>query len=143
MEIAAQGSAKGRAGTETIFLLDEEANLQRRPDAFYVSFKRWPADHPIPHSDPWPVVPDLAAEVISKSNLAEDILDKVAEYLRAGVGKVWVIYPRQRQVYEYIKDAQPRVYQEADELDGGEVLPGFRLPLAALFGQEVVSEADA
>src|SRR5262245_20492434 len=81
----------GRAGTETLFRLDPETNLQRRPDADFVSYERWSAERPLPHSDPWEVVPEVAVEVISKTNPAEDVIIKVEEYFRAGVQLVWVV----------------------------------------------------
>jgi len=61
-------------------------------------YQRWPKDRPLPHTDPWLVVPELAIEVISKSNPAEEMLDKIQEYFDAGVQLVWVVYPKQRLV---------------------------------------------
>jgi hypothetical protein len=46
---------------------------------------------------------------------------------------MWVIYPTQRLVYVYESPRQPKILGEADELDGGAVLPGFRTPIASLF----------
>jgi Uma2 family endonuclease len=124
----------GRAGTEYLFLLDPARNLQRRPDAAFVSYERWPADRPLPHTDPWPVVPELAVEVISKRNPAEEVLDKLEEYFQAGVQLVWVVYLRRQQVYVYESPTQVRILTASEELDGGKALPGLRLPLAAFFG---------
>jgi Uma2 family endonuclease len=123
---------RGRAVTEIIFGLGKD--LQRRPDAAYISFERWPEDRLPPHTDPWPVIPNLAIEVVSKSNPAEDLLDKLEEYFRAGVELVWIVYPRQRHVYVYESPTQVHIVNVTEELDGGKVLPGFRLPLATLFG---------
>jgi Uma2 family endonuclease len=130
----AEAHQAGRAGTEYLFRLAAVPNLQRRPDAAFVSFQRWPADQPLPHTDPWNVVPELAAEVISPSNRAEEVLDRVAEYFQAGVQLVWMIYPRQQQVYVYESPTQVHIRTRSDELDGGQVLPGFRLALATVFG---------
>ena len=132
MQVFAEQTKRGRAMTEIIFGLAED--LQRRPDAAFVSFERWAEDRLPPHTDPWPVVPNLAIEVVSKSNPAEDILDKLEEYFHAGVELVWIVYPRQRQVYVYESPTQVHIVSHSDELDGGRVLPGFRLPLATLFG---------
>jgi Uma2 family endonuclease len=134
LEQFANSNRRGRAGMEQLFLLDRAANLQRRPDAAFVSYVRWPEDQPIPHTDPWPVVPEVLAEVISPTNSAELVLDRVAEYFQAGVQLVWYVYPRHRQVYVYESPTQVRILTGADELDGGPGLPGFRLPLSALFG---------
>jgi Uma2 family endonuclease len=84
--------------------------------------------------NPMPVVPDLAVEVASPTNDAEELLAKVFEYLRAGSRLVWRIYPRFRQIYAYTSvTGAPRVFSEADSLEGGDVLPGFSFPMAELF----------
>jgi len=133
MEAFARSKELGRAGTEQLFLLDAQASLQRRPDAYFVSFERWPVNQPIPDADPWPVVPNLAVETISPTNLSWAMLEKVTEYFQAGVERVWVVYPRQRVVYVYESATTVRILTAADTLDGGPVLPDFRLPLANLF----------
>jgi Uma2 family endonuclease len=130
----AAAQKRGRAVVEVIFRIDPATDLQRRPNAAFVSYDRWPEDRLPPHSDPWPVVPEVAAEVVSPTNPAELVLDKVAEYFRAGVQQVWFIYPRHQLVYVYGSPSQVRILTRTDELDGGTVLPGFRLPLANLFG---------
>lgn len=56
------------------------------------------------------------------------------DFLHAGVQLVWVVYPRQQQVYVYESPDRVRLVLANGELDGGCVLPGFRLPLATLFG---------
>ena len=52
------------------------------------------------------------------------------------VRQVWVIYPGTSKVYVYDSPTTVRILQLGDDLDGGTLLPGFRLPLAVLFGQE-------
>ena len=93
-----------------------------------------PRTDPCPSSDnAWDVAPDLAVEVVSPTDLAEELMDKVAEYFQAGVRLVWVVYPRLRLIHVYESLTQVRGLTAADELDGGAVLPGFRTPVAALF----------
>src|SRR5438874_1492765 len=76
----------GRVVVEGIFGLSLSRGLrQRRPDAAFVAYGRWAKNRALPHTDPWPVVPNLAIEVMSKSNLAEEIIDKIEEYFEAGV----------------------------------------------------------
>jgi Uma2 family endonuclease len=75
----------------------------------------------------------LAIEVISPTNLAEEVLDKFHEHFRAGVRRVWVIYPGTSQVYDYDAPTSVRILARTEELDGGGFVPGFRLPLTALF----------
>jgi Uma2 family endonuclease len=84
------------------------------------------------------MVPDLAVEVVSKSNGAEEIVEKVGEYFQAGIGLVWVVYPRVRQIYVYTSAIQVRILPESAELDGGEVVPGFRFSVKRLFDDEPI-----
>ena len=66
-------------------------------------------------------------------NLAEEIPTKVREYFEAGVRRAWIIYVHESLVYEYDSPWSIRVLRREDTLDGGEVIPGFRLPLSELF----------
>jgi Uma2 family endonuclease len=125
----------GRPFAEMLFRLPLNGSRNRRPDVSFVSYERWPMNRPIPATDnAWDVVPDLAVEVTSPNDFADLILQKVVEYFQAGVRLVWIIYPKQRLAYVYESLTQVRCLTEADELDGGAVLGGFRLPLANLFG---------
>ena len=126
----------GTVVTENLFILDAESDLRRRPDLAYVSAERWPLDREIPREGDWEVIPDLAVEVISPSELFEDTIGKVAEYFRFGVRQVWLVLPREEQVYIYDSPTSVRILGSSQELDGGNLLPGFRLPLAHLFQRE-------
>ena len=89
------------------------------------------------------VVPDLAIEIVSPSNSAEEIMIRLDEYFRAGTRLVWVVYPGTSKVYAYDSPTAVRILQAGDDLDGGAVLPGFRLPLAALFEDGPAPDAGA
>jgi Uma2 family endonuclease len=124
----------GRAAGETLFQLGASANRSRRPDLAFVSYERWPKDRPLDaERNAWDVVPDLAVEVISPHDYAEELLDKIDEYFRAGVRVVWVVYPKHALVHVYESLTAVRVLSRDDTLDGGAVLSGFRLPLRELF----------
>ena len=123
----------GATDVEMLFLIDEAMGLRRRPDVAFVSRERWPIDEPLPSREAWNVVPDLAVEVISQSNSASDMADKVNDYFRAGVRLVWLFYPRLNIVYVYESASKVTILEAGDELDGGDVVPGFRLPLSAIF----------
>jgi Uma2 family endonuclease len=102
----------------------------------YVAYDRWPYTAPFEEDPPaFDVVPNLVVEVNSPSNTLDEIEDKNRDYFFAGVQQVWVIVPRTRHVYVY--DAPDKVYMLSDkeELDGGKIIPGFRLPLAAFFAR--------
>ena len=106
----------------------------------FVSYDRWPRQRRIPRTEAWEVVPNLVVEVISPTDRVDDIVDKVAEYFRAGVECVWVSLPSQEQVYVYESPTQVRILTRTDELRGEPVLPQFQLPLTALFDE--VQEAE-
>jgi Uma2 family endonuclease len=107
--------------------------LVRAPDVSFVSLTRLPGgklpDEAIPH-----LSPDLAVEILSKSNTWKEIQRKLREYFENGVRLVWVVHPRKRCVDVYTSAAEHRRVTAEQTLDGGDVLPGFRLPLAKLFG---------
>ncbi len=130
----------GRATGETLFTLDPQANLRRRPDVSFVSYQRWPRRRQVPTSAAWDVVPELLVEVVSPNDLFEEVVGKVGEYFRAGVLLVWVVLPSEKQVYVYESPTRIRVLTHTEELDGGTVLPGLRLPLAPLFDDEAEGE---
>ncbi len=123
----------GKAVVEMLFRIDREKDLRRRPDVAFVSHARWPFNRRIPKVTPWDMVPDIAIEVISESNSAYEVQKKIHEYFAAGVRQVWVVYPDQAEVYVYSSPSQIDVFTVGQELDGGDLLPGFRLPVAVLF----------
>lgn len=144
LTIYAHASQRGRARNDMMFRmpLPEDGTRNRAPDVAFISYDRWPADRHLPYREnPVDVVPNLVVEVASPTDDAEDLLSKAHEYMRAGVELVWVIFPRVRQLYAYTAIATaPRVFTEADQLDAGDVLPGFSVPLAPLFP---VAQPDA
>jgi Uma2 family endonuclease len=78
-------------------------------------------------------VPDLAVEVISPTNRAPEVLEKIHEYFAAGVRLVWLVYCEPRQVYVYRSPVSIQVLTPQDTLDGEDVIPGFSLTVAKLF----------
>jgi len=132
----AKANRLGIVVVETLFLIDRGRDLQRRPDLAFISADRWPINRRVPRTAAWDVIPDLAVEVISPTNTAKEVMDKLAAYFRAGVRLVWVVYPNHEQVYVYDSPTSVRILKVGNELDGGAVLPGFRLPLTELFVPE-------
>jgi Uma2 family endonuclease len=126
----------GRAFVELLFRIDVARDLKRRPDLAFVSATRWPYRKRVPIGEGWDMVPNLAVEVVSKSNSADEILAKLTDYFRAGTELVWVVYPSVRQVYVYTSPADVRIVVESAELDGGAVIPGFHIALNRLFDDE-------
>jgi Uma2 family endonuclease len=123
----------GRVVVEVLFRIDVSMDLQRRPDLAYVSYEGWPRGKRPAPKDAWNVTPELAVEVVSESNTANEIQEKIQDYFRCGVRLVWVVYPMQSQVFVYESPTRITVLEQSDALEGGAVLPGFRLPLEVLF----------
>lgn len=113
------------------FILFNDRATVCSPDAAFVRRERLPQ-----LTDRFaPVPPDLAVEVLSPSDRMADALSKVAMYLQAGVQLVWLVDPLDLSVTVFRPDASPKTLGENDTLDGGDVLPGFTLPVADIFGQ--------
>ncbi len=81
----------------------------------------------------WPGAPDLAVEVVSPNDLYTEVSEKVAEWLQAGSGMVVVVNPRSQQVFVHLSPNEVRVLGVGDTLEGGEVVPGWQLPVGELF----------
>lgn len=77
--------------------------------------------------------PRLAIEIISPNDAASEVLAKVQDWLNAGTEEVWVVDPQRRTVAISRKDQPVRGLGEKDELTSGSLLPGFRVPVAAVF----------
>ncbi len=119
-------------GAETGFRLARDPDTVLAPDAAFVRRDRLPPpDQRAGFPD---LAPDLVVEVVSPSDRADQVNEKVVSYLDAGVPLVWVVYPDTRTVAVHAPDGTVRLMREADELDGGDVLPGMRLPVADLLG---------
>jgi len=125
----------GRVVQEMIFDLRPHVDRERRPDVAFVSFERWARDRRIPRVRSWAGIPDVAVEIISRTNTGDEVAEKLEEYFKVGVRQVWVVYPRQSKIYVYTSTTKVRVLAPGDELDGGDVLPGFRLSITELIEQ--------
>jgi Uma2 family endonuclease len=79
------------------------------------------------------LVPDLAVEVLSEGNTKKEMARKRGECFDAGVRLVWVVDPEALTVAVYTGPEQATVLAKGQTLDGGDVLPGFTLPLTDLF----------
>jgi Uma2 family endonuclease len=116
---------------DTGFLLASGPDTVRAPDVGFVSRER--ADRVGDVEEFWPGAPDLAIEVISPSDSFAEVDEKVAEYLDAGCRMVVVVNPRRRAATVYRSRSDIVLLTENDVLDGGEVVPGWSLPLREVF----------
>lgn len=122
------GALAGEAG-----MLRLSPGLVRIPDLSFISRARL-AQHRRARQPILPLAPDLAIEVLSEGNTAREMARKVGEYFASGCRLVWLVDPRDRTVAVHTSAARPIVLTEKQTLIGGDVLPGFRLPLRKLFG---------
>jgi Uma2 family endonuclease len=114
----------------TGFRLFTNPDTVRAPDVAFVRRERIP--DPMPRGIA-PFAPDLAVEVLSPDDRPGDVLDKVADWLKAGTRLVWVIDPERRAARAYREDGTIALLAESDVLDGDAVLPGFTCPVSELF----------
>ncbi|MGD0899495.1 MAG: Uma2 family endonuclease [Thermoguttaceae bacterium] len=117
-------------GAETGFKIGHRPDTVRAPDVAFVSRDRWPPQAP---KGFFPGAPDLAVEVISPGDRASEVLAKVEDWLDAGCRAVWVVDPETRTVAVYHGRTAVEVLRVGDHLDGGELLPDFRLAVAEIF----------
>jgi Uma2 family endonuclease len=116
---------------ETGFLLSVDPPTVRGPDLAVILSENLPREE-LPEGF-WTMPPDLAVEVLSPSNSAVEIHEKVVDYLTAGTRLVWVVDPHTRTVIVYGSRDESRLLTLGDDLEGGEILPGFRIAIADLF----------
>jgi len=118
----------GKVAVESGFYLERGPDTVRGPDVLFISKERLDPDAEVDgYSE---IVPDLAVEVVSPDDTYAEVTAKVGEYLDTGVRLVWVVEPKTRRVTVF---PGGRILSEEDDLDGGEVLPGFRVPLSRVF----------
>ena len=117
-------------GADGPYSLEEEQI--RFPDVAFIAWEDIPPD-----ADPNTPMPDwtinLAVEAISPGNTRGEMKRKLKDYFAAGVELVWYLYPIERVVRVYTSEVDCQTLTDADELDGGDVLPGFRVSVRELF----------
>ncbi len=100
------------------------------PDVSFIAGDRLPAEG---LQGFVPFAPDLAVEIVSSVDRAEELYGKVREYLAAGTRLVWVFWPKYRAVSVYEPGGVTRELGPDDELDSTALLPSFRVGVTALF----------
>lgn len=104
------------------------------PDAAFMSYARQPTASDAAYN---PIAPDLAIEVLSPGNAGsyderDKMLRKIGNYLAAGT-VLWLVDPEQETIDVYVPGKPRQTLRVGDFLEGGEVLPGFRLAVASIF----------
>lgn len=116
---------------ETGLHLEDDPDSVVMPDVSFIRRDRMPPDDALDSFSR--VAPDVAVEVRSPSNTRREIDVKIVIYLGAGVRLVLVAEADTKEIEANRADGSVRVYRVGEDLDGGDVLPGFGVPVAAFF----------
>jgi Uma2 family endonuclease len=115
-----------------VLTLPYDPERVRAPDVAFVSTARLPEGR-LPagfiHG-----APDLVVEVLSPSDNPADLQQKMRDWLEGGARLVWLIAPEAKTATVYHADGSARLLREHESLDGEDVLPGLRIPLAEVLG---------
>lgn len=115
----------------TGFALPGLSDTVRLPDVAFVDAAQLPEQG---IGSGWiAVAPDLVVEILSPTETASELEEKLRDYRAAGTRLAWVVDPATRVVSIRAAAAPDRWLREGETLDGGDVLPGFALPVAKLF----------
>lgn len=118
-------------GSDGSFILSTDPDTVVVPDAAFVRWERLPDRHD--RATYIRASPDLAVEVQSPTDEPKAMVEKRELYTRAGVALQWWVDPEKRTVTAYRLGHEPVVLTEEDTLDGGDVRPGLRIPIAQIF----------
>ncbi len=137
--------SSGIAYANMLFKLPLPADRNRRPDVAFVPFTVWPRTRPLPNTNAWTALPALCVEVVSPTDLAEEVMTKVTEYLSAGVKLVWVVCPMPQVVIAFDSPTTAKVYGRSDPVPADPVVPGFAFELSDLIpnGEEEAEDTTA
>lgn len=100
------------------------------PDLLYVSYDRLASDWK--KDEPSPVLPELAIEIVSTDQAFNQLVQKAADYLDAGIDRVWVVYPPMRSITVFFADRPPETYR-GDRLLTDELFPDLAVTAEQFF----------
>lgn len=122
----------GRTYTaESGFKIASDPDTVRAPDAAFVSRERLEKVGSVEGF--WPGTPDLAVEVVSPGDTHAEVMEKSLAWLDAGCRMVLVVEPERKVVTVYRSREDIRVLTGDEVVDGADVVPGWRLPVAEIF----------
>jgi Uma2 family endonuclease len=103
----------------------------RYPDGSFIARGKLPDDKP--PKGHIRIAPDVALEVVSPHDAAEEVEARRIDFLSAGTRLFWVLYPESRTVHVFRHDGSSAVLTANDQLRGDDVLPEFACKVAELF----------
>lgn len=120
-------------GDSVGYELTQFPHTVRVPDASFVSGERLPTEGVHARERLLKFPPDLAIEVLSPSEGAAELEEKLHDYMLAGTSLIWIVDPARRTIMTIPADAPARWLSEGDTVDAGTVVPGFSCPVAEVF----------
>ncbi len=118
-------------GSDSGIRLESDPDTVREPDLSFISSEKLPLGSSVPgYSE---VVPDLVVEIASPSDSRRAVNDKARMWHSHGVRLIWAAYPDTRSVDVHLEDGSIATLTENDDLDGGNVLPGFTCQVSDIF----------
>ncbi|MBW3635891.1 MAG: Uma2 family endonuclease [Armatimonadetes bacterium] len=120
----------GRVFTEGSFRVQRHPEKVRAPDVCFIENSALENKNLDSYLDG---APTLAIEIVSKNDSLRKTKEKADEFLEAGAQAAWIIHPKQRCVFVRTPDEPEAKYTLGQSVPGGDILPGFELPVAQLF----------
>lgn len=122
----------GRIGAEVRHQAIKDKRNSLMPDISFTSGNR-----PLVTEGSVMQMPDLAIEIRSPDDSLKQMREKAEYYLANGSRLVWLVVPGKRYVEVHRPNQEEEIMFGSDVLDGGDVLPGFTLPIADIFADQV------
>ncbi len=121
----------GEVSGESGWVLATNPDTVRIPDAAFLVQRRVTAEAEVAGFQRG--APDLVLEVISPTDSYSEVAAKVDEWLAGGARMVVIIDPRKHIIRVHRSKTEAVTLHAADTLDGGDVVPGWRLPVHEIF----------
>lgn len=130
-------------GDSLIFILHRDPKTgvrkTRVPDGSFIRKGRIPKDFDL--SQPFPGAPDLAIEVMSPDDTATDVLARIRDYFAHGSEQVWVLYPEQSELHQYVRgEATSHIFTSTDTITMESLLPGFTATVRDFFAMPALED---
>jgi Uma2 family endonuclease len=130
-------SQAGIAGTDGGFILGRNPDRVRGPDVWFIRSERIPEFS----EGFWEVAPDVVIEIISSSDTAEVLKEKLQDYFHAGTKLIWLLYPKFKQVEAHTPDGKMKIFEAEDGLETN-IMPGFSCKVAEFFNRPLAKLSD-
>ncbi len=137
LNLYARQHKNGRVGTEVRHRRADDVYNSRLPDVSFHMTKR-----PLVTEGSVLEFPVLVIEVQSPTDSIQKMREKAQYYLANGTLLVWLVYPKKRVIEVYHANGEIQILVEGDTLTGGDVLPGFSMPVAEVFMDPLADEAE-